>query len=161
MPLPAAVATAEMHADAHLRQAGENAIGYVDVSVDQRIWIISARTQCCLHVRIAELGERRLVDLHITAAGLRERTQFALKCRDDVLPEFVYVVVCLRRHRRIAATEMQRAGAGNGDLRQRCRACAQKCEIGRIDGAFPGDAVFARCHGLRAAAAGFAGRRAE
>ena len=72
------------------------------------------------------------------------------------------VAIGVRRHGRIAAAEMQRAGAGDRDLRQRLGARAQEREIRRVDRAFPRDAAFDRRHRLRAASARrVLGRRLE
>ena len=73
--------------------AGQHPIGDVDVAVDQRAPVVAARRERGLHVGVAELGERGLVDLHIAAAGRRERLQLAAEGRDDVVPEFVDVAI--------------------------------------------------------------------
>ena len=50
-------------------RAVHGAIGHRDVAFDQSIRIIAARVQHGAHVRVAELRERRLVDLHVAASG--------------------------------------------------------------------------------------------
>src|SRR3954451_22633857 len=83
VPLAGAIAAAKMHANADARDVREHAIGNVDVLVDQRVRLVAARAQARLHVGVAELRERRLVDLHTGAARGRERTQLAAEGGDD------------------------------------------------------------------------------
>ena len=125
----------------------------VDILVDQRIRLVAPRPQGGLHVCVAELGECRFVDLHVAASGRGERSQFAAERRDDVVPEFIHVAISVCRHGRVAAAEMQRARAGDRDLRQRLGSGAQEGEVGRR-----GSGLSMRCgcaierHRLRAAA---------
>ena len=65
---------------------------------------------------IAELGEGRLVDLHIGATCIRQGPQFLHESIDRIGPEAVGVRVGAGQNRLIATPEMQGAGAGNGDL---------------------------------------------
>src|SRR6201999_3888888 len=67
MPMPPAIAAAEMHADTDAVGAAQNAVGDVDVAVDQQAPVIAARGERRLDGRIAELGERGFIDLHISA----------------------------------------------------------------------------------------------
>ena len=75
VPLAAAVAAAQMHADPHgiaarARSTRLVTAMYLSMSALQS----SPRAfSCCLHVGIAELGEGGLVDLHVAAAGLGQR----------------------------------------------------------------------------------------
>ncbi len=94
VPLAAAVAAAQMHADPHAgRRVLEHAVGDRDVLVDQRAPVVAARLQPLLHVGIAELGEGGLVDLDIAAAGGGKRVQLLAERLDGVLPELVEVLV--------------------------------------------------------------------
>src|SRR5690242_3870753 len=116
MPLAGAIAPAQMHADAELGRVSEYPIDDGDVHVDQRARIVAARTQARLHVGVPELRESRLVDLHIATACRRKRVQLAPERRNDVIPELIHIAIGVRGYSRIAAAEMQRAGARNGDL---------------------------------------------
>ena len=75
VPLPAAVAAAQMHADAAGRRTAARARGWSRRCIcrsarpDRR----RARASVACTSAIAELGEGGLVDLHIGAAGRRER----------------------------------------------------------------------------------------
>ena len=99
--------------------AAQNAVGDVDVAVDQHAPVVAARGERRLHVRIAELGERRLVDLHVGAAGGGQRGKLVVIGFDGVVPELIDIAVGVRGHGLVAAAEMQRAGTGNGDLGHR------------------------------------------
>src|ERR1043165_2069781 len=77
------------------------------------------------------------------------------------VPELLDVMIGERSHRRVAAAEMQRAGAGDRDFRQRLRARAEVREVRAVDRAFPRDAAPDRGDRLRAARAGGARRRLE
>ena len=123
-----------MHADVERgRQVAQHAVGHRDIGVDQARPAVAARRERGLHVRVAELGEGGLVDLHIGAAGRRERLELGAEGRDRVVPEFLDVVIGMRRDGGVAAAEMQRAGTGNRELRHRAGEGAQALEIVGMD----------------------------
>src|SRR5262249_15550839 len=85
MPLAAAVAPAQMHADGHVGwRILEDAVRHRDVFVDEGAPIVAARVQPLPDFGIAELSERRLVDLDVSAAGGAERVELTAKRLDDV-----------------------------------------------------------------------------
>ena len=142
VPLAAAVAAAQMHADLHARRRVlEHAVGDGDVFVDQRAPVVAARLELRLHLGIAELGERGLVDLHVAAAGIGQRLQLLAEGLDRVVPELVEVLVGAGQHRGVAAAEMQRAGAGDGDLRNELGVGADELEIRHVDRIGPAHAA--------------------
>jgi hypothetical protein len=123
----------------------------------------SPRLERCLHLGIAELGERRLVDLHIAAAGIGERLQFLAERLHRVVPELVEVGVGAGQNGRVAAAKVQRAGAGDGDLRNELGVSADIGEIRHVDRMAPAHpavdhrdrlaSALARCAALRVLAA--------
>src|SRR5207244_2907856 len=157
MPLAAAVAPAQMHADGH---AGwrilQDAVRHRDVFVDEGAPVVAARVQPLLDVGIAELGERRLVDLDVSAAGGAERVEFLTKCLDDVVPELIELRVGVGQNSRIAAAKVEGTGAWNGDLRNEPGVRADELEIRHIDWTRPAHAAVDARNRLRAAAAGLA-----
>ena len=69
----------------------QDPVGDGNVFVDQRAPIVAARLELRLHVGIAELGERGLVDLDVAAAGGGERVQLLAERLDGVVPELIEV----------------------------------------------------------------------
>src|SRR6266436_9535792 len=138
VPLAAAVAAAQMHADPHaLRCILEHTVGDGDVLVDQRAPVVAARLQRALHLGVAELGEGGLVDLYVTATGFGERLQLAAERFHGVVPELVEVGVVGGEHGGVAAAEMQRAGAGDGDLGNEPGVGCEELEVRHVDWAGP------------------------
>jgi len=135
----------------------QHPVGDGDIFVDQRAPVVAARLERGLHLRIAELGKGRLVDLHIAAAGIGERLQFLAERFDRVVPELVEVRVGARQHGRVAAAKVQCAGAGDGDLRNKLGVGVDEREIRHVDRMAPAHAAFD--HGDRLAGA-LAGRAA-
>ena len=80
--------------------------------------------------------------------------QFGAKRLHDVVPEFFDVAVGVRSYHGIPAAEMQRAGAGNRDLRQGSGVPFEEVEIGGMDGFAPAQLASDRRNRLRAPAAG-------
>ena len=95
----------------------QHPVGHRDVGVDQLVPVVAARREGGLHIGIAELGERGLVDLHVAAAGLGERLELLAERCDRVVPELAEVADRRLQHRGVAAAKVQRARAGNRDLR--------------------------------------------
>jgi hypothetical protein len=99
--------------------------------------VVAAGAQGRLHVGIAELGERSLVDLHIAAAGSGQRLQLVAEGFNRVIPEPIDILVGARQHRGIAAAEVQRTGAGNGDLRRKPGVGCEKLVVADVDRTLP------------------------
>src|SRR6516164_10573774 len=113
MPLAAAVAPAQMHADGHVGwRILEHAIRHRDVFVDEGAPVIAARMQPLPDFGIAELGERRLVDLDVSTASGAERVELMAKRLDDVVPEFIEVRVSVRQDSPVAAGKCRAQGPG-------------------------------------------------
>jgi len=86
-----------MHADGHVRRRIlKDAVRHGDVFVDEGAPVVAARVQPLPDFGIAELGERRLVDLDVSAAGGAERVELMTKRLDDVVPELIEVGVGVR-----------------------------------------------------------------
>ena len=127
-----------MHADPYaLRCILEHTVGDGNVLVDQRAPVVAARLQGGLHLGVAELGEGGLVDLYVTAAGFGERLQLAAERFHGVVPELVEVGVGGGEHGGVAAAEMQRAGAGDGDLGNEPGVSCDEFEVRHVDWAGP------------------------
>src|SRR6266566_1561440 len=139
MPLAAAVAPAQMHADGHPGwRLLQDAVGHGDVFVDESAPIVAARVQPLLDFGIAEFGERRLVDLDVSAAGGAERVELLVKRLDDVVPELIELRVGVRQDSPIAAAKVEGTGAWNGDFWNEPGVRADEFEIREID--WPGPA---------------------
>ena len=134
--------------------AAQDAIGHLDIDVDQPAPVIAARRQRCLHRRIAKLGECGLVDLHIGAAGGGESGKLVVIGVDRVAPEFIDVAVGMRSDGFVAAAKMQRAGPGNGDLGHRGGQRLEQLEIIDVDRMRPAQLAPDDGTGLRHPAAG-------
>jgi hypothetical protein len=118
MPAAAAIASAQMHCNREaLRQVAQHAIGDGYIGVDQCRPIVAARCQHRPHSRIGKLGKGRFIDLHVATAGHRKGREFGAKCRNNVIPESIDVLVGVRQYRAVAPAEMERARARNGDFR--------------------------------------------
>jgi hypothetical protein len=86
-----------MHADGHVGwRILEDAVRHRDVFVDEGAPVVAARVQPLPDFGIAELGERRFVDLDVSAAGGAERVELMAKRLDDVAPERIEVRVGAR-----------------------------------------------------------------
>src|SRR5262245_27584765 len=134
VPLAAAIAAAEMHADPHaLWRILEHSVGDGDILVDQRAPVVAAGLQRGLHLGVTELGKGGFVDLHITAAGLGKRLQFLAERLHGVVPKLVEVPVRGGQHSGVAAAEMQRTGAGNRDLGDERGVGRDKFEVRHVD----------------------------
>jgi len=134
MPMAAAIAAAKMHADVHSFWRGaQELICDGDIFVDQRAPVIAARGKRCLHGGVAEFGECGLVDLDITAARRGECVKLAGEGLERIGPELIHILVGARGHRRIAAAEMQCAGARDRDLRPALRMRFQESNVGAIN----------------------------
>ena len=101
----------------------------------------SPRAQRGLHFGVAEFRKRGLVDLYIAAAGIRQRGQLADEGRDCVPPERLDILVGVRQDDGIAAAEMQRAGAGNGDFRHQPAVGGDEREVCHVDRLRPAHAA--------------------
>src|SRR5947207_13821589 len=154
MPLATAVAAAQMHADGHPGwRLLQDAVRHRDVLVDVGAPVVAARVQPLLDVGIAELGERRLVDLDVSAAGGAERVELLVKRLDDVVPERIELRVGVRQNSPIAAAKVEGTGAWNGDLRNEPGDRADELEIRHIDWTPPAHAAVDARDRLRPACA--------
>src|SRR6266480_2931134 len=154
MPLAAAVAPAQMHADGHPGwRLLQNSVRHRDVFVDEGAPVVAARVQPLLDFGIAELGERRLVDLDVSAAGGAERVELLVKRLDDVVPELIELRVGVRQDSPIAAAKVEGTGAWNGDFWNEPGVRADEFEIRHIDWTRPAHAAVDACNRLRATSA--------
>src|SRR5262249_53556325 len=131
----------------------QDAVRHRDVFVDEGVPVVAARVQPLLDFGIAELGERRLVDLNVSTAGGAERVEFMAKRFDDVVPELIEIRVAVRENSPIAAAKVQGTGAWNGDLRNEPSVRADEQEIRHIDRTGPAHAAVDARNRLRSALA--------
>src|SRR5262249_50332743 len=91
--------------------------------------------------------ECSFVDLNVATTHLGQPNQFAFEGFDDVIPELSDVIISVREHGGIAATEVQRTGSRDRDLGKQPRSGFQKIEVGNIDRMRPAHPVFDKCVG--------------
>lgn len=122
-----------MHGDQHaLRRGVHDRVHDLEVAVQQRSPVVAALVQAPPHLRIAELGEGRLVELHIAAAGGGQGRQLAAVGLDHVGPEGVEARIGGAVDGAPAATEVDVTGAGQGDLGQGAGVGLQEVEVGGV-----------------------------
>src|SRR6266849_7504403 len=139
VPAPAAIAAAQMHADGEVGKPARHPVGHVDIAINQAVPIVATGRERGPDPGIAEFGERGLVDLDIAAACHRQCSEFAPEGIDNVAPECIDIIVGARRHRGVAAAEMQRTWARNGDLRHGSSHRLQAHEVVHVNWTTPCD----------------------
>src|SRR5207244_13366941 len=155
MPLAAAVAPAQMHADGHPGwRLLQDAVRHRDVFVDEGAPVVAARVQPLLDFGVAEFGERRLVDLDVSTAGGAERVEFLAKCLNDIVPELIELRVGVRQNSRIAGAKVEGTGAWNGDLRNEPGVRADEVEFGKFAWRRPANPAVIPATGFAPAAPG-------
>jgi hypothetical protein len=87
--LPARIlAAAHVNPDGHsLRRARDDRIDDIDIDAQEIAPVVAALGEQLTHTRIAELHQRRFVDLQVAATGIRERAHFLDVGFDQVGPE--------------------------------------------------------------------------
>src|SRR5262249_9068271 len=141
--LPARIlAAANVNPDGHsLRRARDDGIDDIDVNAQEIAPVIAALRQQLTHAWIAELHQRRFVDLQIAASGVRERAHFLDVSFDQVGPEGVEVGIDIAADIGAPRAIMNVAGARERDLG---RARGQRLEKAKVVGvlwSLPDDAA--------------------
>src|SRR5262249_15602382 len=136
------LAAANVNPDAHsLRCTRGDGIDDADVGTQKIAPVIAALGEQLTYARIAELHQRRFVDLQIAATGVRERAHFLEIGFDQVGPEGVEVGIDIAADIGAPRTIMNVAWARERDLGRPRGQRLEKAKVVGVLWSLPGDAA--------------------
>ena len=118
-PFRARVAAAQMDGEIGVGPPrADTLVEQRDIGPEQVVRVFAERAHALAQVVVEEIGQDRIVDLDIAAAGGLQRGDLLPVDGRDIGPESVHLRIGLAAHRRAPAVEMDAARRGDGDLRR-------------------------------------------
>ena len=123
-----------MDADRHAgRTVLDRLVDEPRVAAGQLVGIVAAAARAFAQLRIAQIGEVRVIELEIGAAGLPERFDLVAIALGDVRVEALHVRVGVLADGAAPAAEMQHGRRRDRHLGQALGDRLQKIEVGELD----------------------------
>ena len=128
------IAAAEVDADRHPRGAiGDRRVDEARVAARQFVGIVAARPRALAHLRVAKIGEVRVVELQVAAARGGKRVDLGAVRGGDIGVERLEIGIGVAADRLAATAEVQHRRRRNRHLRRALRHRLEELEIGELD----------------------------